>query len=316
MIEFRHAGFDTNFQWIDLRPLPTNIGRIFLAVTGCLLILFGLKIKLPPLLKTVQMLSTVSLLSAGLANAIQFGRMRRAGLLVAENDLSFAWHLILSLAIVIAAMNLQSSDMMRRARDIFLFYLGIAVNVVAVPTVLFFCHGKADYATTPNSVVIAFDWLENAGDANEEPSEQVLATAVSKLNPESGRLILSGDVMNADFTESVTQITKLPAARVAIDSSTKNLHYAVFRSANLCRQIKLDQIAVVADFQHLTRLKRLYREAGLDVMTVPGRTPDTSTQTPANLRPVIVAEIIEYWQSMIDALSEAGEVSPALPLDQ
>ena len=185
--------------------------------------------------------------------------MRRAGILSASNDVSFGWHLVLSLLIVVAGMVLMRGNRRSRARDFFLLNLAFVVNVLAVPAVLFFSYGRTDHSSAPASAVIAYDWLEDEADSGGSlrPSALHLAVASDKLAADGGRLILSGERGTGDLKPIVMQTVDLPAPQIAIDGAADSLRTSVERAATVCRQMKLKQISVTADFQHLPRLRTL-----------------------------------------------------------
>jgi uncharacterized SAM-binding protein YcdF (DUF218 family) len=151
--ETRHAGFDANLWWIDLRWAPPALANGLLLVSGICLIAFALK---PSGGRVRRVLTVVCASLLGLAALFNTGQFVA---LLLQRAISAAFPLPFSLLValgasVIAASALRPAETARGARH---FGRVIAVCVACVagfPLAQMLCFGKTDYRRPADMAVV------------------------------------------------------------------------------------------------------------------------------------------------------------------
>jgi uncharacterized SAM-binding protein YcdF (DUF218 family) len=285
--ELRSGGFDANFGWIDLRPCPVNVARGAMALSGIVLLLFFLFPNMPDGIRSFGLLATIAMLAVTIANAIQFARMRRDGLLTCENDLSHSIHLIVALTLCVFGLGSRPGPSAKPIQNLLLMTMAFAVCAITLPLTLFACSQRtgANYDAELIAVVgpTAFssnDQLIDVLKRIHEPDDQLVVTGLGT----------DGSELRSMFAAKILTAT--------VDTAGNTLESSVRFTANHAKENGLTRIAVVSDFHQLPRVRKLFRRRGFDVVPVPVGT----FQSLPMVKRRAIAEIVAYYGSYADLL--------------
>lgn len=293
--ELRVPGLDANLWWLDLRPLPTAPAAIFLSLAGVLLSWWGIA----PARTVWRRLATSALAGAlalvALLNSVAFYRVWQAGEIRPSIPLPLSLLLAgVLLSIVCAAWRPGPS---RSSRGNLLL---VAVVVVACGVLfplaqqLFF--GTTTYLRSSQVTIVFGAQVHASGEPSNTLAERV-RTAAGLYN--AGRtecLLMSGGQGADEPTNEAIAMRALairygvPASAIELDPAGVNTDATVRNTVSALRATGHHRVAVVSDFFHLPRIKLAYQRAGLDVITVPSRSPRIS-QTAF----LVAREVPAFW---------------------
>ena len=295
--ELQTGGFDANFGWIDLRPCPAPVARGGLALGGIVLVLFGLFPNMPESIRSVGLLSTMVVLAIAVANAVQFGRLRREGILNCENDLSYSIHLIVALTVCVFGLGARPRRSVQPFQNLLLMTTAFVVCAATLPLTLFACSERTTVNYDSQLVAVV-------GPSSVSPNEQ-MQQAVSLLKQPTDQIVVAGLVR--DGGEALKQKLTSMGHTSAVTTETATLESSVRYAADHARRNGLTRIAVVSDFHQLPRAKNLFRRHGFDVVAVP--VGSFKTMPMAEHR--MIVEAIAFYRSYTDLLM----VGPAKTAD-
>ena len=98
--ELRHAGFDANAWWIDLRPLPPWVTRPLLLGAAFLLIAYAWEPSCRRRRARATLGTTAGLLGFATANAIGFQLLAARGTIATGCPVAFSWLVVVALLAV------------------------------------------------------------------------------------------------------------------------------------------------------------------------------------------------------------------------
>lgn len=286
--ELQSGGFDSNFGWIDLRPCPPAVARGGMALCGIVLVLFALFPNLPDGIRSIGLLATMAVLAIAVANAIQFGRLRREGILICENDLSYSIHLIVALMVCVFGLGARPRLSTSPFQNMIMMGAAFVVCAATLPLTLFACSQR----TTPNydsQLVVV------VGPAAVSPNEQ-MQQAVKLLKQPTDQIVVAGLIRSGagELQQKLASMGHMST----IDMASTTLESSVRFAADHARRNGLTKIAVVSDFHQLPRARNLFRRHGFDVVTV----PVGSFKTLPMVEHRMIAEAIAYYRSYTDLL--------------
>ncbi|HUG91758.1 MAG TPA: YdcF family protein [Planctomycetaceae bacterium] len=271
--EMRHAGFDANLWWIDLRPLPAAAVRAWLALAGMLFMAYAVRPTMSSW-RGVTVAIVALLLAASVWNTLSYYGLLRRGELHSGPAVPFSLHVSVCLVVILAGLRSTPGRSQRLRRDVLVGAAAFAACLVAFPLAQMQCYGRTDYRRPADAVVVFGCAVHADGTPSAALADRVETACKLYHDGLARRLILSGGpgpgrVAETDAMRQLALDGGVPAEAIEVDAAGVNTAATVENTARLFGERPSGAVLAVSHFYHLPRIKLCYRRAGLEVYTVP-----------------------------------------------
>jgi hypothetical protein len=301
--EIRWSGFDAEFWWIDLRPLPPQLARGFLAWAAILLIWYAARPQIEGGLRTMVLTAVILLMSGVLWNVYLFYADLKALQVHSSFPLPLALHAAAALLVVFAGVKECPRDPQSPLRDALLATLAFTACAVGFPLAQMYCAGLS-YERRKSDAVAVFANHEG-GDDRLSDVNAVLHTA-AELHSAGLAQTLIVVAPESMFDDSAWETVRATSAELKVPETDLVLlgvsspQSAVSETAARCAELELERVLIVAPFQQLPRLRLLFRRQGFNAQTVPGPRGARREQLPQ----MLAAEVAGLWRYYVSPLAE------------
>jgi len=298
----RHAGFDANLWWIDLRTWPPVLANGFLSITALLLIWFAFNPKCAGLRRWLTLSCVFVLSIMALINAGQFLVLLFRGVIHSRVPLPLSWMLVLGLGLIMATMfrpNWLQVAFAGRGKVV-LVAVGCAV---LFPLGTMFCFGKTDYRRSADVAVVLGSRAYADGRPSDALADRVRTACDLYRQGWVKKLIFSGGPGDGSVheTESMTRMAislGVKPADIIVDRDGLNTQATVKNTERMFAELHAARILVVSHFYHLPRVKLGYQRDGIEVFTVPAKESYVLRQIPFNMAREVVALWVYYLRPL------------------
>jgi len=296
--ELRHAGFDANLWWIDLRPAPAWATQAFLTVTSLVLLAYAVRPARGRWRRAVTVGVTLALLVLALSNAVGFFALAARGDIVAGCPVPFSLLVGGALAIVLATVVRPSAGNARCGAwtERLAIGLTVAACVIGFPLAQMICFGLTDYRRPADVAVVFGARVYADGNPSLAVADRVRTGCALYRERLVGVVILSGGPGDGATheTEAMRQLATelgVPAEDLVIDAQGVNTDATCRNTSAMFASLGTARVLAVSHFYHLPRIKLCYQRYGCEVCTVPAR----QTRPLARLPRFMVRETAALW---------------------
>lgn len=303
--EMRWGGFDSNFWWLDLRPISPEIGRGVLGACGTLFVIYAFYPQISGLIRGLT-LAAILLLAGGAAwKAYQFYEALRAGELHTDLSLPFAIELAALLMVVFAGVIETPRKSDHTARDILMMTLAVSACLAGLPVALMFCDGMVERSEQENAVVVfaAFDQFDRP--SNESLQGRLKTVGELYSNGRASKIILcsgpGASERDAQALRESVLAEGIPDQDILVIPPTKELRESVSQIVARCAEFQWPRVLVVGPFYQLPRARVMFRREGFEARTMPSEEDEPRVSTPFRL----AREGVLLWQFYLSPAVEA-----------
>ncbi len=296
--ELRFPGFDANHWWIDFRPIPTAVSRVFLTVASLFLIAWSVRPRMSARRRKVTLVLVGVLLANSLRNAAGFYILLARRTITASCPVAFS--LLVGIALLLVLIGVATTRTKSRIPPLLsaklVFALTLLILLLGFPLAQMFCFGKTDYRRPADAIVVFGARVYADGRCSDALADRVRTACGLYLDGLADRLILSGGPGDANMHETeamrslAIQLGVLPEAIIR-DEAGVNTQATVKNTCDMFESQGIDRILVVSHFYHLPRIKMTYQRRQWEVYTVPAEETYTLTQMPL----YILREVLALW---------------------
>lgn len=303
--ELRSPGFDANVWWLELRPLPEQVAKGFLAFTGVGMVLYACRPRLPVLIKTLVTLTL--LISAGFAvyNSLFYYKLINAGEISTSFPVAFSIHVVAMLLVILVGVISSPKHSSGSARDFAIGLFTFILCLIAFPIAQMYCFGKTDYRRNAD-VILVFGCRAHADGSPSDALRDRMTTA-NKLYQDglASTMVLSGGPGDGDFHE--TAVMKqlaleqgVPESAILLDEQGWNTAETINNLPPLIENLPGQNVLAVSHFYHLPRIKMTSRRKGLTCFTVPAEESKILARQPWFL----LREVAALWWYYLEPLGQ------------
>lgn len=294
----RLPGFDANYWWIDLRPIPSAPAQVLLTLAAILLVAHALRPRMSNWRWNSTLVITAFLLLISLSNAAGFYVLVGRGAIRAGCPVAFSLVVGIALLIVLAGIVTVKASACtdRRLSAKFVLMTTVAVCLVGFPLGQIFCFGKTDYRRPADAIVVFGARVYPDGRCSDALADRVRTGCRLYLDGLAKWLILSGgpgdgDVHETQAMREMALEAGVPAEAILTDENGVNTQGTVTDTCNMFEDMGISRVLAVSHFYHLPRIKMSYQRRGRQVYTVPARESYTLTKMPL----YILREVAALW---------------------
>ena len=301
----RHAGFDANLWWIDLRFAPPALANALLLVSALCLIGFAI---CPPRAVWRQFLTIACagvLGGVALLNTVEFYGLLARHAVRAGLPIPLSLFVVAALGLIVAA-SLRWPGQSPRARALIPVLAVCLACTVTFPIAQMFCFGKTDYRRPADAIVVFGARVYADGRPSDALADRVRTACQLYRNGLARRVVFSGGPGNGSIheTEAMKQMAiglGVHAEDIWLDAAGLNTQATVRNSESLFRRWHASRILVVSHAYHLPRIKLAYQRDGWNVYTVPARESYWLRQMPYNMAREVAALWVYYLRPLATA---------------
>lgn len=295
--KLRHAGFDANLWWIDLRPAPAWVTQASLAVTSLVLLAYAVRPAGGRWRRAVTVGVTLALLVLALSNAVGFFALAARGDIVAGCPVPFSLLVGGALVMVLGAVVRPSADDAGGAWiERLAIGLTVAACVIGFPLAQMICFGLTDYRRPADVAVVFGARVYADGNPSLAVADRVRTGCALYRDRLVGAVILSGGPGDGATheTEAMRRLAielGVPAEDLGVDAHGVNTEATCRNTSAMFASLGTARVLAVSHFYHLPRIKLCYQRHGCEVYTVPAR----QTRPLARLPRFMVRETAALW---------------------
>jgi uncharacterized SAM-binding protein YcdF (DUF218 family) len=272
--EMRHAGFDANLGWIDLRPFPAAAVRAWLMTAGVLLLAFAARPLRSPAWRGVAIVFVGLLLAVALWNTLAYYGLLRRGHLHGGPAVPFSLHVAVCLVVILAGLRQAPLESERRGRHRWIAAGAFVACCVGFPLAQIHCAGRADYRRAADAAVVVGCQVHADGTPSEALVDRVDTACRLYREGLVKRIVLSGGpgegrVSEVEAMRRLVLAQGVPAEALEMDAPGRDTVASVRNTAKLLQERSAACVLVVSHFYDLPRIRLSYRRAGIEVFTVP-----------------------------------------------
>jgi len=295
--ELRHAGFDANLWWIDLRPLAPWLSRSLLVMATVFLIAYGVR----PSCRMWRRLATrgvvVLLLAIVGTNAVTFHTLAWRDSIAAGCPVAFSSLVLGGLLLILVGTWADPAPARGRPQTaVIIIGFVIAACVIGFPLAQMCCFGMTDYRRPADAVVVFGARVYADGSLSQALADRVRTGCSLYEEGLVHRVVLSGGPGDADVheTEGMRRMALRLGVRaedILMDEHGLNTVATVRNTCEMFNRLSLKKTLVVSHFYHLPRIKMTYQRYGWEVYTVPAHETYRLTALPL----YIMREVAALW---------------------
>jgi uncharacterized SAM-binding protein YcdF (DUF218 family) len=296
--EWRFRGFDANYWWIDLRPLPGFVSRNLLGLAGLLLVAWAWRPALAGWRRRVLMATTLLLLLASLTNAIQFFVLLARGVIHTSFPVPFSLFVAITLGVVLkrlAGRQQRTTSPATRGEKL-LIGATVITCMIGFPLLQMLCFGKTDYRR-PADVIVVFGARVYADGRLSNALADRVRTGCQLYREGLAPVVLfsggpgDGLIHEAQAMRQMAANLGVPDAAMVLDQAGVNTEATVLSTRAICEELGVRRVLAVSHFYHLPRIKMTCQRQELEVYTVPAREQRTLMRLPVFL----LREVAALW---------------------
>jgi uncharacterized SAM-binding protein YcdF (DUF218 family) len=295
----RHASFDGNEWWIDLRALPAIVSKATIAALATLLAAWAIR----PRMSATRTALTISFLVLGIAvvlfNAITFYRLKATGVIATPVPAPFS----ILVALVLAGICWRAAR--RPSRLVFRWAaLGFIACAIGFPLAQTLAFGLTDYRR-PADAILVFGARAHADGEPSDALEARLLTGIELYKQGlAPRLIFSGGPGDGAWSEAavmrrIAMEKGVPESAITLDDQGLTTDASVRNTARLLARTINPRVLAVSHAWHLPRVKLRCEREGLIAYTVPA---DERGQVLRKTPFLVAREIPALWLYYLRAL--------------
>jgi uncharacterized SAM-binding protein YcdF (DUF218 family) len=296
---FRHAAFDGNEWWIDLRALPIIVSRTTIAALATLLAAWAIR----PRMSATRTALTVSFLLLGIAvvlfNVITFYRLKATGVIATPVPAPFS----ILVALVLAAVLWRAA---RRTSNLSFPWAAVSfvACAIAFPLAQTLAFGLTDYRRPADAILVLGARAYANGVPSDALEDRVLTAIELYKQGLAPRLIFSGGPGDGAWTEAAVMrriaIKKgIPESAITLDDQGLTTDVSVRNTARLLAGTTNPRVLAVSHAWHLPRVKLRCERECLAAYTVPA---DERGQVLRKTPFLIAREVPALWLYYVRAL--------------
>jgi hypothetical protein len=183
---------------------------------------------------------------------------------------------------------------------------GLISGIVLVPLLQILLPGTAAFHQPGEWVVVPGAMVHPSGRPSEALEDRMLTACDVFRQRHATRLICSGGpgpgaVTEPDTMRRIALAHGVPEAAIVIDGAGLNTRgtadnvAAMLRSSPTLTSASPPRVIVVSDFYHLPRVRLAFRQAGVDVVTVPAK----ERGLPRSLWLMLPREVVAWWAYLL-----------------
>ena len=296
--ELRFPGFDANHWWIDFRPIPTAVSRVFLTVASLFLIAWSMRPRMSARRRKVTLVLVGLLLANALRNTAGFYILLARRTITAGCPVAFS--LLVGIALLVVLIGVRTTLARLRIPPSLSAKLVLAVTLLAslvgFPLAQMFCFGKTDYRRPADAIVVFGARVYADGRCSDALADRVRTASRLYLDGLADRLILSGGPGDGQIHETQAMHAMavqlgVPPDSIVLDKRGLNTQATVKNTCDVFDNLGIDRVLAVSHFYHLPRIKMTYQRRRWEVYTVPAKETYTLTQMPL----YILREVPALW---------------------
>jgi vancomycin permeability regulator SanA len=296
--ELRFPGFDANHWWIDFRPIPAAVSRVFLTVASLFLIAWSIRPRMSARRRKVTLVLAGLLLANTVRNAAGFYILLVRPTISAGCPVAFSLLVAIALLLVLisVAATRTKSPISGSLSAKLTFAVTLLVLLVGFPLAQMFCFGMTDYRRSADAIVVFGARVYADGRCSDALADRVRTGCTLYRQGLADRLILSGGPGDANIHETEAMRTLaiqlgVPPLAILRDQAGVNTRATVKNTCDMFDNLAIDRVLVVSHFYHLPRIKMTYQRRRWEVYTVPARETYTLTKMPL----YILREVLALW---------------------
>lgn len=294
--DLRNPGFDANLWWIDLRFANPLLCRIAMAMTGLLLIAFGVRPTFAPLRGFVLRGLLGMLILVAFFNSWTFFNLVASGEVRSDFPFPFSGVMLVLLGTIFWAVRHRELAQHSQGLDRGACLLAMATASVMLPLAQMYCFGRTDYRRQAD-VIVVFGCLVRADGTPSMALADRVRTGVELYQAGLGKQLIfsggpgEGPTHEADAMRRLAIQLGVPASAIEIDLVGLNTQATVSNAIAKNWGASNPRVLAVSHFYHLPRIKLCFRRAGWDVFTVPA----TETRDLVALPRYLMREVVALW---------------------
>lgn len=303
--EVRHAGFDANLWWIDLKPLPSLPARVLLTWTALLLIAYAAQPRCRRWRRGATAATTGALLAFAIFNAIDFHLLVARGAIGTGCPVAFSWLVAAALATVLVLLWSQPQPARGRpkATERSAIVLTVATCLVGFPLAQMCCFGLTDYRRQADVAVVFGARVYADGRASLALADRVRTGCVLYNAGLVGKVIFSGGPGDGTIheTEAMRRLALqlgVAAGDILIDKQGVNTEATARQTCAMFERHGIGHVLAVSHFYHLPRIKLAYQRCGWEVCTVPARQSRLLVRLPHYMAREVAALWVYYLRPL------------------
>ena len=293
--EFLRPGFDANYWWMDLHPVPAWMGRVLLGLAGLFLIAYAVRPQLGARRRVATLLFVGGSFAVALLHTALFYVLLASGEIRSGFPVPFSLFVAAAMATIGTAVRNNKSSPTGR-RELFAGAISLAACMIAFPAGQVFCFGKTAYARHADAVVVFGCLVYADGQPSQALMDRVRTGCELYREGLASTLILSGGpgmgaVCEPEAMRRLAVAMGVPDGAIVIDDGGINTRSTVSNTCALFDRLGANRVLAVSHFYHLPRIKMSYRRLGREVHTVPARQTGLTFHTSYN----VCREVPAFW---------------------
>ncbi|MDB5033999.1 MAG: uncharacterized protein JWQ98_1240 [Chlorobi bacterium] len=288
------TNFDGNTWWIDLHPIPWQLGLILLAILSVALISCALR----PRMRPWRRWTTIGV--AGITGIITLGNTVGFYILLARGDLPSAFPIPFSLFMtamlgaIVAAIIGRIAD--AATAQVLPIAATVFVSLIAFPLMQILCFGRTDYRRPADAVVVLGARAYADGRPSIPLADRVRTACELYRQHLAPVLIFSGGDGDGAISEpeSMRRLAVslgVPDSAIILDPRGVNTQATIDNTIPILRRIGARRVMAVSNSYHLPRIKMTYQQERWKVFTVPAHESQTLLAIPI----YIGREVLGLW---------------------
>ncbi|MDR0888529.1 MAG: YdcF family protein [Coriobacteriales bacterium] len=300
--------YNQNIWWIDLTFLPTPIGLLLQGLLVVALALFVIHVPKRFAERIPCAVMCVVFMLFAVANTASVYNEARIGTISLGFPVPFSLFIAMAFAILACAIMLgcYSCPTWKEPRHWLAFFTEIIVGLIFVvlfPLGQIYCFGTTDYSARAN-VAVVFG-AQVLPDGTPSTALKGRLDKAIKLYDQGyvSALIMSGgiDVDNVSEAAAMRDYAVdngVPESSIQIDEYGNDTQDSVMDTSSMITKSGYKKVIAVSSYYHLARIKMLYLDEGINVLTAPSA--DKSEAGSAFYS--MLREIPGWWYYWLDGL--------------
>lgn len=294
------AGSDGNQWWINLDSLPTSLRLAFLAGVGASLLVLAAR----PARVSARLAASAFVATAA---AIALCDAREYYTLIERRVITARWEVPLSLVFAVLLCAAMASSFARRVslprrNAAAVGALALAAVIFGFPLAQMVLYGQTDYRRQADAIVVFGARAYRNGSPSQPLADRVRTACALYHQGVAPAIVFSGGPGDGDFHEtdvmrSYAIAHGVPAEAIRVDTLGWSTRETVRHTLPILSSMQARRIIAVSHAYHLPRVKLAFRQAGVQVYTVPAREPYTLRAMPW----LMAREVAAFWAYQLRA---------------